>query len=91
MTCEMLWTTPLFSAASPEKPECAVSAVLSLAHGCHGAFKFGPILLQNSQVTLLKSHINIYLPVNIGMNTREHRFEPYKQSGMCEYTLLGVF
>lgn len=41
--CEMLWTISLFAAASPEKPECPVSAVLSLAHGCHGAFKFGPI------------------------------------------------
>lgn len=75
--------------------QCPVSAMLSLEYGCHGPFKFGPILLQNSQVTLLKSHNCLmlrYLPFSkIGMNTTEHRFEPYRQIGMCECTLLGVF
>lgn len=93
--CEILWSTPLFPAVSPEKPECPVSAVLSLAHGCRGAFKFGPILLQNCQVALLKSGNCLmlqYLPSGkIGASTPEHRFEPYRQTGMCEYTLLGVF
>lgn len=77
-----------------QKNLSVLSVLLSLAHGCRGEFKFGPILLQNSQVALLKSHNCLmlqYLPSSkIGMSTTEHRFEPYRQAGMCEYTLLGV-
>lgn len=91
----MLWTIPLFAAASPKKPECPVSAVLSLTYEYRVTFKFGPIFLQNSQVALLKSRNCLmlqYLPSSkIGINTTEHRFGLYRQTGMCEYPLLGVF
>lgn len=71
----------VFPAAATEKHECPVSAVLSLADGCHGVFELGSILLQNSQVTLSKSHNRFMhqLPFSkIGMITTQNRFEALK-------------